>query len=244
MEIAKRLAEESAAQRWYLNLRNSSNTDLLAQFTRGAVGESSSTVPRHWIPQLLAGALLTSLVSPYISSSGEKGEHRHWHGLQEYDLDRSVPAKAQPAQTTPVARHIEDLEASLHLTKSQLAQALGVERATLYQWFRGVQPRPRTGERLEQLRQFAVEWNRAGLGSARAAWHLRVPGGQHTLGALLTQDLVNLDELRAHIQHVQHTPQAMELVEPKAADGFDADDRLEERRRSRALFPPTFSDSE
>src|SRR6185436_10708794 len=55
--------------------------------------------------------------------------------------------------TPVISTIIENLEASLNFTRSQLAQALGVERATLYQWFRGAEPRSKTGERLETLRQ-------------------------------------------------------------------------------------------
>ena len=54
----------------------------------------------------------------------------------------------------PVVHVLHEIESSLQLTRSQLAQSLQVERATLYQWFRGALPRQKTITRIEQLSLF------------------------------------------------------------------------------------------
>lgn len=242
--VVEQFPDAGAARDWFLRPTSSSPENRL--WTALTVtAEPTSAVPARWIPQLLAGAVLASLVSPYISSALRPAEDLRWRGLPDLDFAKPLHhPEAQQNATTLVTRHIEDLEAILHLTRSQIAQALGVERATLYQWFRGAQPRPRTGERLEQLRQFATAWQLAGLGSARAAWHLKVPGSERTLGALLTADPIDLNQLQGHIRHAQQAPQTMEFVEPKAAPVVVTDDPREERHRNREFFPPTLEDSE
>ena len=240
MEVAQLLFEENAARKW-CPAPTSSTLESPLQWKRYIIGQQSSPTPRHWLPQRFAAPVLRWR----INASVDLGHvaFQPWPGTGAHDLElqanqtRSVPA-------TPVARHIEDIDTALRLTRSQLAQALQVERATLYQWLRGAQPRAKTGERLEQLQQFATEWNRAGLGSARATWYLRVPGSEHTLGSLLMQDPLDLEQLRAYIRHAKQAPQEMEPAEVKPVYGFPADDRLEERRREGEFFPPTFSGSE
>ena len=203
----------------------------------------SSPGPRNWLPLVIAGSVLTGLVLQPMAWNND--QLRSWQGNSEHNIERlPLPGLQQQSNSIPVARHVEELETRLHLTRSQLAQAIGVERATLYQWFRGVQPRAKTGERLEQLRQFSEEWTRAGLGSARAAWYLRVPESEHTLGALLTQDPLDIVQLGKYIQHAKQTPQSMEIVEPKSVRGFAAEDKVEERRRRSEFFPPTFRHSD
>jgi hypothetical protein len=64
------------------------------------------------------------------------------------------------------------------------------------------------------------------------------------LGALLTADPIDLNQLQDHIRHAQQAPQTMEFVEPKAAHIVATDDPREERRRGREFFPPTLNDSD
>ena len=242
MEVMQKIDDRSAAKNWFL-VNSSGPTEIPLRSVVTATADQSSAAPRNWLPPLLAGVALTSLISPYIAGRAETYDlHRVWLDLGNLDLDRpALSVEEHQTPLSPVIRHIEDVESQLRLTRSQIAQALGVERATLYQWFRGAQPRPRTGDRLELVRQFADEWSRAGLGSARAAWHLRIPGGASTLGTLLTQEPLPMGDLRSFIRHLQRAPKHMEIGPSKPIYGFPTEDALEQRRREGELLLPSFS---
>ncbi len=262
MEVALTKRDEAAARQWYITPNSGSGvSDLQFFMNASTMLQQSSALPKCWMPTLLSGALLMSYISPYIAGvtasdplpnriRQDQSHNADVLALLNGQLERLVtPLPARTALLTilspPItSQYIEELESSLKFTRSQIAQALGVERATLYQWFRGAQPRPKTGERLETIRQFAEEWKRAGLGSARAAWHFRAPGNDKTLGLLLTAEEIDLQKLRMHIQYAQRSPQALQLVSPRVSGGFSAKDSSEERKRTRALFPPTYSESE
>jgi transcriptional regulator with XRE-family HTH domain len=161
--------------------------------------------------------------------------------------DVSKAAQARPRAATTgdntnslLRRKVEDTETLLGISRSQLAQALLVERATVYQWFRGAQPRQKTAQRLDSLLAIAKAWHDSNIGSARAAWNLHLKGADRSLGELLSSD-----PLEAHQLHrlIQSTPQGKEpeLVSPASElEGFPAQTALEERRRRRRIFPPTY----
>lgn len=241
MEVIRQVDDSLAARNWFL-VDSSSPAEIPLQSAVTIAADQSSAAPRNWLPPLLASVALTSMISPYIAGSIETYSiHKRWLDFGNLDLDRPPGgSEARQERYSPVIRHIEDVELKLGLTRSQIAQALGVERATLYQWFRGAQPRPRTGDRLELVRQFAEEWSRAGLGSARAAWHLRIPGSTSTLGALLMQEPMPRGELGSFIRHMQSAPKRMEIGPPKQIYGFSAEDDLEQRRREGEILPPSF----
>lgn len=144
----------------------------------------------------------------------------------------------------PVVHVLHEIESSLQLTRSQLAQSLQVERATLYQWFRGALPRQKTITRIEQLSLFAKEWRQAGLGSARGYWSVRSGEAASPLGDLLGADQIDFDQLRALIHTASQNAAGLGIVEPAGIEGFAAENAVEERRRNRDLFPPTFADEE
>ncbi len=261
--------EEAKALNWHY-LPTSGSGEIPARSSFGNSQELTSVVPHNWraepSPLVVLGSEsqpknslidwyrnTTSILSAVLvrnavmtidcSALHEEDYFQAWRSAKQ-----KVSLVAKPyagvIAATQIAHYVEKLEADLRLTKSQLARALLVERATLYQWLRGAQPRARTIERLEQLRQFATEWKEAGLSSARAGWHFRVPGAAHTLGFLLTQDPMNFEELRRHIRHTRQAPETMELVEPKASFGFSSPNESAERKRDRETFPPTFSNNE
>lgn len=145
---------------------------------------------------------------------------------------------------SPITSTLSDIEASLHLTRSQLSQALRVERATLYQWFRGVLPRDKTIARIEQLASVAKTWRDAGLGSARGLWGAKVQGTHNTLGELLREDQLDVARLHNLIGAAKESMAGLELIEPAGIMGFPAESAREERRRNRDLFPATFGDEE
>jgi len=150
-----------------------------------------------------------------------------------------------PEQESAVAREIREIEDCLQLTRSQIAQALRVERATVYQWFRGAQPRsPRTLERIAQLRQFATAWADAGLGSARSAWYFRRPGTNLTLGDMLTAEHLDSEQLNAFAQQMKQAPTNTEFVEPEGIYGFPAESEAESLRRRHSFFTPAYSENE
>ena len=163
--------------------------------------------------------------------------------LPETDVFETQETEKEKQHST-VANYIEDIESRLQLTRSQIAQALRVERATMYQWFRGAQPRSRkTLERIEKLRKFAIAWSDAELGSARSSWYFRQPNGQLTLGEMLTEEQLDEEKLLEVIQQMLHTPDTMEFVEPDGIYGFPAENSAEEQRRRNGFFAPTYSKS-
>jgi hypothetical protein len=141
-------------------------------------------------------------------------------------------------------RNIEEIESLLGVTRSQLAQALLVERATIYQWFRSAQPRSRTAERVDRLLTIAREWRDAGIGSARSAWYLKLPGSGRALGEMLASEPLDMDALRHLIRGAANQPESVSEGAQSGLEGFAAKSAHEERRRRRKLFPPTFSSEE
>jgi transcriptional regulator with XRE-family HTH domain len=162
------------------------------------------------------------------------------------------PRLAKPASITyPVDEsavllksNIEDIERLLGLTRSQLAQALLVERATVYQWFRGSRPRPKTAERVDHLLSIAKAWRAAGMGSARTAWYLKLRGADRPLGELLASEPLETEALSQLIQPAAQKAEPVKSAPVSGLEGFPADSALEQRRRRWNLFPPTFSSEE
>jgi hypothetical protein len=260
MEVILKTKEVAAAEQWYL-LPNSGSgiSEIQRCMNAKTIIQQTSAEPRSFLPRLLTNALIASQVSGAMACNldytgapipGSIDWPLHMGSYANIDDEHKraswSPSKEVSSLTviTPsvISTIIESLESSLKFTRSQLAQALGVERATLYQWFRGAEPRAKTGERLETMRQFAEEWSAAGLGSARAAWHFRVPGTRETLGALLTADHMDLRKLRLHIHHARQSPSTLELVSPKAVMQPRRKNTTAAKRRLRDLFAPTLSE--
>jgi hypothetical protein len=205
-------------------------------------GNASSSGPRQVRSVLIAAAVLAGLVMQGHYES-DLETLKQWRTRVESGADGS-PVRANDQSASLVTRSLENLEGQLQLTKSQLASALQVERATLYQWFRGVQPRSRARDRIVTLEQFAREWVAAGLGSARASWHMRIHGDRksRTLGEMLTAEKLNMDELHALIRAAAVGP--LELAELSGVEGFPAEDELEQRRRRRDKYAPNYADKD
>ncbi len=71
------------------------------------------------------------------------------------------PARAEPAEATvSVPRLIAQIRSSLSLQVTQLAEAIGVERPTVYAWIKEQsEPRPQKRIRLKELYQLARRWD-------------------------------------------------------------------------------------
>jgi transcriptional regulator with XRE-family HTH domain len=71
------------------------------------------------------------------------------------------PARAEPAEATvSVPRLIAQVRSSLSLQVTQLAEALGVERPTVYAWIKEQsEPRAQKRTRLKELYQLAKRWD-------------------------------------------------------------------------------------
>jgi transcriptional regulator with XRE-family HTH domain len=263
MEVAlKRRAAEAAAREWYLRPNSGSGvSDRQLVMNANILTQQTSAEPRSCFPSLLTNVLFLSHVSACIACQLESitpqdvalwGRASSFGPYATIDDEQKRALWAAPpaislltiASKPVISTIIESLETSLNFTRSQLAQALGVERATLYQWFRGAEPRSKTGERLETLRQFADDWKAARLGSARAAWHFRAAGNKETLGALLTADQIDLQKLRMHIRNAQQSPNSLELVAPKAGKQSIRKGNSAEKRRLREFFPSTYRGDE
>ncbi len=157
-----------------------------------------------------------------------------------------VPAGARTVPpvdkfTSLFRRNVEETEQLLGITRSQLAQALLVERATVYQWFRGAQPRPKTIERLDNLLAIAKAWQKSNMGSARTAWHLQLRGADRSLGELLASEPLEVGALQSLIES-SYSGNEPEAISPSSElEGFPAQNAVEERRRRRKMYPPTYS---
>src|SRR5688572_20835341 len=164
MEMTQHTREEAAAREWYITPNSGSGgSKLQLCMNADTMLQQSSPSPRSWMPQLLSRAVLAGFVSPCVVH----GANQEDISLHSMSLDRSRTADlyalvgervkctlwaSQPRAASltivsepVITKYIEELESSLKLTRSQIAQALGVERATFYQWLRGSQPRPKTG---------------------------------------------------------------------------------------------------
>jgi hypothetical protein len=203
---------------------------------------SSSSGPRQGVSVLIAAAILAGLAIQGHYASDVERPFEQWRTRARIGADSLN--RDNDSSPSLLTRSLETLENQLQLTKSQLASALQVERATLYQWFRGVQPRSRARDRIVMLEEFAREWVAAGLGSARASWHMRVPGdaGARTLGEVLSTEHLDMGQLRTLIRAATTGP--LELAGLRGADGFPAEDALEQRRRRRDKYAPGYADKE
>jgi hypothetical protein len=206
-------------------------------------GNASSSGPRQVRSVLIAAAILAGLAMQGHHESDFEASFKEWRTRVQSGADDS-PYRTNDQSPSLVTRSLETLESQLQLTKSQLAAALQVERATLYQWFRGVQPRSRARDRIMALEQFAQAWVAAGLGSARASWHMRLPGDPRsgTLGEMLTAQQLNMDDLHQLIRAAAAGP--LETAELGGVEGFPAEDELEQRRRRRDKYAPSYADKE
>jgi transcriptional regulator with XRE-family HTH domain len=147
-------------------------------------------------------------------------------------------------QSLPIAQRIKHIESRLQLTRSQLAKALRVERATMYQWFHGSHPRSAgTLTRIEQLNDFALAWHNSGLGSAKPYWYFRTSNGDLTLGEMLMEEHLDNPRLFDFITQMRDVPDSVQMVEPGGSFGFPAEDAVEEQRRRNEHFPRTYSES-
>lgn len=203
---------------------------------------SSSSGPRQGMSVVIAAAILSSLVMQGYHAPDVEGPFKQWR--MQFRSGPDYPHRENDQSASLVTRSLETLESQLQLTKSQLASALQVERATLYQWLRGVQPRSRARDRIVALEHFAREWVSAGLGSARASWHMRTPGDvmSRTLGEMLSAEHLDMEALRRLIRAATSGP--LELTELRGIDGFPAEDALEQRRRRRDQYAPSYADKE
>jgi hypothetical protein len=231
------------AQEWDRIPSGSGQQSMFYGSTFDPFGNASSSGPRQVRSVLIAAALLSGLAMQGQYESDLETSLEKWRTRVESGADDSA-LRVNDQSASLVTRSLETLEGHLQLTKSQLASALQVERATLYQWFRGVQPRSRARDRIVALEQFAREWVAAGLGSARASWHMRIHGDpkSRTLGEMLTAEQLNMDELHRLIRAAAVGP--LELAELRGVEGFPAEDELEQRRRRRDKYAPSYADKE
>lgn len=227
-------------QEWDQIHSGSGQQSMLYGSTFDPFANSSSSGPRQGMSVVIAAAVLSSLVMQGYHASDAEAPFKQWRMQLQPTADS--PHRENDQSASLVTRSLETLESQLQLTRSQLASALQVERATLYQWFRGVQPRSRARDRIVALEHFAREWVAAGLGSARASWHMRTPGDamSRTLGEMLSAEHLNMEALRVLIGAAGVGP--LELAELRGIEGFPAEDALEQRRRRRDKYAPSYAD--
>lgn len=206
---------------------------------------SSSAGPRPGLSAVIAAIAVGFADSAYLAGSAY-WDTRELDNARDYWLKsaRDIHSDQHEQTESLVTRSIDSVLNRLQLTRSQLAAALGVERATLYQWQKGVQPRAKARQRLVAVEQFAREWTDAQLGSARASWHFRAPGGgaSRTLGQLLSAEQLDTDALRGIIRAATSGP--LEMAPLQGVSGFPAEDPLEERRRRHDRYPPSYPSKE
>lgn len=235
MEVAKMQADPTAGLDWFVT-PSSTSTRAISGYGR-SVADQSSTAPKHWLPRVLGVAVAGLCVGVVAVRNETQTGTSEVHVVSESDTDTPY----RPL----VPLYLRAIEGSLQLTRSQLADALQIERATLYQWLGGArQPRPRNLQRIEALRNIASEWSAANLGPARTAWYMREPVSGHTLSDLLTQEELDMAAIRQLMVRMRDAPQSLEFVEPEGVYGFEAETPLQKKRRRTKFFAPTYSDSD
>jgi transcriptional regulator with XRE-family HTH domain len=227
--------EDLAVDAWFTV--PSSTTARPVEAALGQLPEQSSTTPSRWLPRAFASALLATLcLSVVVQREGAQLAR----GTSQFT---SVFAEFEGAAENAVASSLGVIEQKTGLTRSQIAEALDVERPTLYQWLRGSQPRQPALVRIAALRDIATEWDEAALGSARSAWSMRIPG-EPTLGELLKADRIDAESVRRFMRQLQAAPDAMTFADPAQVYGFPAENEIEEKRRRTSFFPPVLPDAD
>lgn len=122
-------------------------------------------------------------------------------------------------------RAIAEIQATLSLNVTEMAQALGVERATIYAWIaRNAQPQRANLDRLNWLRHVAAMWSRhspAPLGEM-----VRAPGrdGLSIVG-LLSGESVPEGDLERRFEQAAHAHAIGVSRNPRIRSARDAADR-------------------
>ena len=103
-----------------------------------------------------------------------------------------------------VVEQIQELQATLSLNKSQLAQILRVSRPVLYEWFRGKEPNQANTERLQTLLRCLVRGRASGTSPLNARF-VRQPAELDgpTLLELLSEERIDEDLVVNAIEKTQ-----------------------------------------
>jgi DNA-binding transcriptional regulator YiaG len=240
MEINFQPAAAEAARRWFLTDASGTSSEPSPSHLKLFVHQSSVT-PVDTLPDPVARALALVFIVPKAHES-VLSEIESWP-----EQVRTVPSQRGEAshgwQTdgeTLYAHHIKEIEDKLQITRSQMAKAFSVERATLYKWLKGSKPRRNSCGRLKELREIANEWHRAGMGPARAAWDFRAPGSKATLGSLLCAETMEREQIREFIQAAMDSPETLQFVGPSIPEAFPAESVVEQKRRESEVLPTTY----
>lgn len=90
-----------------------------------------------------------------------------------------LPLASSPRSAVPAAEIVESTEAQLGLSRSALADLLGVTRPTLYAWMRGATMRSLNAVRLFKLKEAASHLTAASGGTLPALWQYQtLPSGK------------------------------------------------------------------
>lgn len=123
-------------------------------------GLSGIRVGRYSSSSLCNAALLSAMVS---LGSGIATVERV---MQSPEYTRNAFTRSAQAQLVSVRRMVELIQEAFSLTVKHLAQALHVERPTVYAWMRGAEPKLKAENRarLEAVYRLAERWNGYNVG--------------------------------------------------------------------------------
>lgn len=140
--------------------------------------------------------------------------HCNWAGpfvASDCVLEPRLILPVRPA-VMPVdyGRILDELKSALDVTLSHVARCLRLQRSAVYKWYQGATPHAPNRSRIEAMREFAHAWRVAHLASLRTYWDVRVPGGQATLGEMLSGETLDVPVLRSAIRALATRPASVQ----------------------------------
>lgn len=103
----------------------------------------------------------------------------------------------------PVADQLAEIQASLSLNRSQLAEVLRVTRPTLYGWFGGTAPRQENAERIEQVLRLLVGAGVSGENPLNARFVRRGFEGESSILEVLREAAIDESLARRRIERAK-----------------------------------------
>ena len=107
-----------------------------------------------------------------------------------------TPKMAQKHVASPIIKQLMDVQETFGLNISELAEALHVQRPTIYQWHKGARLRPKNARRLGQLHGIAETVRQLGLSESVRLLHI-APQGRESLFSLLQSKAPDTDAVIA-----------------------------------------------
>lgn len=171
--------------------------------------------------------LVLQSMSGYRGTGSKTQADRVWYETASFTLtDPPNRQTARTAELLDVASVVAEVRSSLSLQIKELAEILGVQRPTVYSWLEGDQkPQDQNRRRLLELLKIARIWTQISDQPVGKAIRTQLNKDGHSLLDQLKRDVINLHEVKNHMQALAHgataTSRKKSVLDLAKENGFD-----------------------